>query len=118
MYRSLDVYQRAKRIGMKIHQKTKEFPIEERYEIASQIRRAVVSIAVNIAEGYSRKVTVKEYRYFLRISTGSTSEVRVLLEYCKEFGYITESEYGEYEIELEIISKQLYRLSETLKPVS
>ena len=118
MYRSLDVYQRAKKIGMKIHQKTKEFPAEERYEIGSQIRRAVVSIAVNIAEGYSRKVTVNEYRYFLRIATGSTSEVRVLLEYCKEFGYMAEGEYEEYASELEVISKQLYRLSETLKPVS
>ncbi len=63
-------------------------PPEEKFGIQSQIRRASVSVSVNIAEGAARK-TEKEYLQFLYISRGSLSEIDTLIEIIKELEFIT-----------------------------
>ena len=99
-------------MAREIHQITLEFPGMKRHELGSQLRRAAVSIVLNIAEGYGRKESKKEFQHFLRNALGSCNEVRVIIELCKDLGYIEEGMYREIERQYEVIGKQLYRLRE------
>ncbi len=63
-YKDLDVWQKAYAFCLDTYQATKKFPAEEKYSLTSQIRRAVLSIPSNIAEGYGRK-SLPEYIQFL-----------------------------------------------------
>lgn len=85
-YRDLVVWQRAMDLAKGVYEYTRCFPREEVYGIASQIRRAVVSIAANIAEGQSRETT-GEFRQFLGIARGSLAELDTLLNLASDFGY-------------------------------
>jgi len=69
-----------------IYRLTGEFPIEERYGLTSQIRRAGVSVASNIAEGYGRMST-GEYKQFLGMARGSNLEVQTQLVIARELGF-------------------------------
>lgn len=77
-YRDLIVWQRAMDMTVVLYRLTAEFPPEERYGLASQLRRAGVSVASNIAEGYGRS-SRGEYRHILGIARGSNLEVQTQL---------------------------------------
>jgi four helix bundle protein len=83
-----------------IHQVTHQFPKHEQYELASQLRRATISIPLNIAEGYGKKQSTADFKRFLLIAIGSCNEVEVLLDYSRDFNYISEKEhehlFGQY----------------------
>jgi len=85
-YRDLIVWQRAIQMTLAIYRLTGEFPIEERYGLTSQIRRAGVSVASNIAEGYGRMST-GEYKQFLGMARGSNLEVQTQLVIARELGF-------------------------------
>ena len=61
-YKELNVWQKSYELCLKVYQITATFPNEERYGLTSQIRRSVVSIPSNIAEGYGRKTTLDYIR--------------------------------------------------------
>lgn len=92
-FRKLIVYQKTKTLVLQIYQITKLFPREELYGITSQLRRAVASILLNIAEGYVRK-SKKDFSRFIDIAMGSCAEVDVLLELAIELGYLNSKEYA------------------------
>ena len=94
-YRTLEVYQKAYKLSLEIHRVTQTFPEFERYELGSQLRRATLSIVLNIAEGYGRKDTKAEFQHFLRIALGSCNETLVLLEMSKDLNYLTEEKQQE-----------------------
>jgi four helix bundle protein len=73
-YRDLRVWQESVNLAESCYRLTKTFPKEELYGMTTQIRRASVSIAANIAEGYGRK-TRGEYIQFLYIAQGSLKEL-------------------------------------------
>lgn len=77
-FQDLTVWQRAMELSVSIYNLTKTFPKEEIYGLTSQLRRASVSIASNIAEGRGRG-TDGEFRQFLNIAQGSTYEVQTQL---------------------------------------
>ncbi len=81
-------------------------PIEEKFDLSLQIRRAVISIPSNIAEGNSRN-SKKEYINFLSIARGSNSEVWTQLIICNELGYLTEKQTEKAIFVCEEISKML-----------
>ena len=112
-YKQLDVYQRSYQLAKEIHRLTQKFPGTEKYELGSQLRRSAVSIVLNIAEGYGRKESEKEFQHFLRNALGSCNEVRVLLDFCKDLNYLNETIYHDLEANYEIVSRQLYRLRES-----
>ena len=77
-FQDLSVWQRAMEMTVCIYTLTKTFPREELYGLTSQLRRASVSVASNIAEGRGR-LTDGEFRQFLGIAQGSTFEVQTQL---------------------------------------
>ena len=83
-----------------------KFPSEEKYELASQLKSALVSVPANIAEGCRRQHT-KELAYFLSIALGSLSEVRYYFLLCKDIGYLSEEAYNELQQECIDIDKML-----------
>lgn len=85
-YRNLIVWQKAKTLVKLVYAEVKNLPVEERYALGDQIRRAVVSIPSNIAEGNGR-TSNKDYAHFLSIARGSLYETLTQLEIAKDLGY-------------------------------
>jgi four helix bundle protein len=85
-YRDLLVWQRAVQMTLAIYRFTSGFPKEELFGLTSQIRRAGVSVASNIAEGYGR-LSQGEYKQFLGMGRGSNLEVQTQLFIAGELGY-------------------------------
>jgi four helix bundle protein len=89
-----------------MYEATKGFPVEERYGLTSQIRRAAVSIPANIAEGAARG-TQKEFLQFLIIARGSISELETLLTIAREVGFLSEGKTGDLERRCDQVSSRL-----------
>ena len=78
-YRKLKGWQRAQERAVEVYLLTADFPVEERYGMTAQLRRAVVSVGANIAEGSKRKSKVDKARIF-GISQGSGAEAMSVLD--------------------------------------
>lgn len=87
MFRNLIVWQKAMEMVKVVYALAKSFPIDERYALTDQLRRAVVSIPSNIAEGNGRSSSA-DYAHFLSIARGSLYETMTQLEIAKDLGYI------------------------------
>ena len=87
-YRDLEVWRKAMELAQGCYELTAEFPKREIYGLASQIRRAAVSIASNIAEGHSRR-TRQAYLNHLSIALGSQSEVETQIDLSCRLGFIS-----------------------------
>ena len=87
-YKDLIVWQKSRILVRKIYLLTQKLPREETFGITNQIRRAVISIPSNIAEGYDRGSN-KEFVRFLKIAKGSAAEVETQLILCIDLGYLT-----------------------------
>jgi len=92
-YKDLEVYKESYSLTLQIHQMTQQYPDIEKYEIGSQLRRAAMSIPMNIAEGYGKKESILDFKRFLRMSLGSCNEVLVLLDLSKDLGYIAQDQH-------------------------
>ena len=90
-YKELVVWQKSMKLANEVHNLLKKLPKEEVYTLGSQMRRAMISIPSNIAEGQDRNST-KEYIHFLSISRGSKSELETQLLLCIDFKYISYEE--------------------------
>ena len=106
-YRELQVYQRGYAAARSIYRLTKGYPTEELYGMTSQMRRASVSIALNVAEGYAKRESQQEFKRFLTMAIGSANEMSVLLDFSKDFGYIDEQTYQKASKEYDEIGKML-----------
>ncbi len=85
-YRVLKVWQLGMEIVEAVYHLSASFPKEETYGLTSQLRRAVVSVPANIAEGHARAFT-KEYQRHLSIAVGSLAEVETYLDLSTRLGY-------------------------------
>ncbi len=85
-YRNLRVWQRAIGLSVAIYRFTADFPNAELYGLTSQLRRAAVSVASNIAEGYER-ASKGEFRQFVGMARGSVLEFQTQLEIAKQLGF-------------------------------
>lgn len=86
-FTNLLAWQEAHKLVLLIYKETIKFPKEERYGLTDQIRRAVVSVSSNIAEGFSR-INTKEKKQFYYMSLGSLTEVQNQLLIARDVGYI------------------------------
>lgn len=82
------------------------FPKSEIYALSDQLRRAVVSVSSNIAEG-SGRFSVKEKIHFMEIAYGSLTETLCQLDIAHDLGYISEDEFANEKDRINVIGKQL-----------
>ena len=102
----LRVYQEAKQLVKDIYSLLEKFPKFEVYALGDQLRRAVVSVPSNIAEGSGRS-SVKEKVHFLEIAYGSLTETLCQLDIAHDLGYISDDEFSNEKERIGIIGKQL-----------
>lgn len=112
-FRNLKIYKRAIDYSIKIYSTTRSFPQNESYGLTSQIRRAVVSISLNIAEG-SAGNSPREFSHFLRTSLGSIYEVIACLEIALKLNYCTEEDIERLIDEANEIASMIVGFSKTL----
>lgn len=113
-YTDLQIYKDAYRLSLDIYKITQKFPKEEIYGLTSQIRRAAVSVALNIAEGYGRQ-SKEEFKRFLKISLGSNNETITLLDLSKDLEYLNMEEYKKLKNEYILLGKRIYKVVECWK---
>ena len=113
-YSQLTVWQKAMQLTEKVYRIIPFFPLEERYALAAQIRRAAVSIPSNIAEGCGRQ-TDREFRHFLYIARGSVYEVETQLHIAIRQSYITTQQASPIFKECTEVAKMLYFFAEKLE---
>ena len=109
-YRDLKAYQRSYQLALEIHKRTKEFPVQERRELGSQLRRAASSVPINIAEGYGRKPSAEDFKRFLVIAMGSCNEVSVILDFALDLGYLAKKEHVRWQGQCGEVGKMLNKL--------
>jgi len=88
-FEELNVYKYARALVRSVYKIIQELPSVERHALADQLRRAVISVPSNIAEGMSRK-TAKQQQHFIEISYGSLMEVLCQLQLAKDLNYISQ----------------------------
>lgn len=113
-YHELIVWQRADEFVREVYKITINFPLEEKFGITSQLRRAAISVVLNIVEGQARG-TKKDFVRFLLISRGSCSECAYLLEISLSLGYLNQEQYNELEDLRQQANYLLQRLIRSLR---
>jgi four helix bundle protein len=104
-YRDLQIWQKAVDLAVHVYQITETFPKSEVYGLASQMRRAAVSVASNIAEGHSRSQA--ELSHFLSIARGSLAELETQLEIAQRIGYLSQKGYSALSEETDSLGRQV-----------
>lgn len=112
-YRKYEVWTLGHELTKQIYFLTADFPKEEMYGLTSQIRRAVVSIPNNIAEGCGR-LTDKEFGRFIDISIGSTNETEYLLFLSSELNFISPEQFEPLANQLNFLRQKLIQLRKKL----
>lgn len=115
-FRNLKIYQRAIEFAVEIYRTSKNFPKDEVYGLTSQIRRAVTSISLNIAEG-SGNNSEKEFRRFLEIALRSDYEVMTCLEIALRLNYCKREDFDRLTTEADEIAAMIVGFSKTLSSV-
>lgn len=113
-YHELKVWQRAIELAPEVYRLLRRFPKEEVYALASQIRRAAVSVPANIAEGQARRYT-REYLHHLMIAQGSLAELDTLWIIASKLEYISSNEVEPIQAEICEIRKMLNGLAKGLE---
>ena len=116
-YRDLEVYQDSYSLALQIHKLTQNYPEQERYEIGKQLRRAAISIPLNIAEGYGKKESIADFKRFLKMSLGSCNEVQVLNDMCKDLQYINEETHKKFIESYYILGRRISKLISNWKKI-
>ena len=112
-FKTLNYWKRAYKFSLDIYRETTSFPREEKYGLTSQIRRAAISIPINISEG-SGGNSKKEFVNFLQISLGSASEVECELLLSKDIGYLNPEKCLYLLNELSEIRKMIFSYRESI----
>jgi len=112
-FEKLEVWKLSLQAIKEIKRITKKFPIEEKYVLTDQIRRAVLSIALNIAEGWGRK-TKKDFGRFISNAIGSNLEVVACLKIAQDLNYVNDKEAKRLDELLKELYLKLLKFSEYL----
>jgi four helix bundle protein len=89
-FQDLDVWQESHKLAVEAYKITNRFPSQERFGLISQIRRSVISVPANIAEGYKR-CSLKEKVNFYNIAQSSLEEVRYYFILSKDIGFLEDN---------------------------
>ena len=115
-FENLEVYQIALDFVDLVYKITAKFPNSEQFGLTSQLRRASVSICLNVAEGYSRGG--KEFSRFVDMARGSVFECAAVFQIALRQRYLDKAQYDQIESTLIRISKMLSGLKSSLQKVS
>jgi four helix bundle protein len=115
-YRDLRVWDAAVELALHVYALTDQLPKHEIFGLASQLRRAAVSVASNIAEGHARSGR-REFVRFLWIARGSLAEVDTQLVIVARLGYSPTAEIEQLHREVDNLSRMLKRLQQALLSV-
>ena len=105
-YKNLEAYKESKTLVKQVYALLKKFPKEETYALCDQLRRAVISIPSNIAEGSGRN-SQKDQAHFYNIAYGSLMEVFSQLDVACDLGYISQEEFNQLELFINEEAKML-----------
>jgi four helix bundle protein len=114
-YRDLQVWQKAHELTLDVYLITRSFPVEEKYGLTSQIRRASASIGANLAEGCGRR-SEGDFGRFVRIAMGSGAELSYELLVARDINILGRADYvrldGKLSSLMRMISSLLSKLSQ------
>lgn len=105
-YKTLDAYKEAKALVLQVYSLLKQFPKEEQYALCDQLRRAVISVPSNIAEG-SGRTSAKDQAHFFEMAFGSLMEVNCQIDIAHDLGYISRDDVENIEKHVKSISALL-----------
>lgn len=105
-YEDLIVWQKSKQLVKEVYLSTAQFPTNEKFGIISQFNRAVISIPLNIAEGYRRR-GYKDRKQFFTIAFGSGAELEALIDICKDLPDFQKFDFSKIESLLSEVLKML-----------
>lgn len=108
-YADLNVWQRSHSLVLRVYPVAAGLPAEERFGLASQLRRAAVSVPTNIAEGSKRR-RPQDYAHFLNMAESSLAEVDYLLLLMRDLGYIADAAVQPLRTEVDEIAAMLHAL--------
>jgi four helix bundle protein len=112
-FENLEIWQDSRKLVIRVYQLTKKFPVEEKFCLIDQIRRAAISISLNIAEGSDRK-SDKEFKRFLRMAITSAEEVVTGFYLSLDLRYINQEEFDNIYKELNMIVAKINALVKKL----
>jgi len=115
-FKELKVWQKSRVLAKNIFVVTKKYPREERFEIVSQMRRSVISIASNIAEGSGRNSN-KDFRRFLDIALSSAYELETQVIISFDLEYISEKDYKNLSNDIHEVEKMIYGFRKSLSNI-
>ena len=113
-YQDLEVWKKSIELAEQVYRLSAKFPVEERFGLTSQIRRAAASVAVNIAEGAEREGT-REFLQFLSIASGSLAEVETFLVLAERLGMVTPDETRSVQAQAATVGRMLNGLKRSLR---
>jgi len=102
-FEDLVVWKRAHALVLEIYRITRDYPKDEKFSLVSQMRRAAVSVAANIAEGFKKR-TLRDKSNFYNISQGSLEELRYYLILSADLGYLKPNE------DLKVFTEEIGRM--------
>ena len=105
-FKELRVWKEAIELAKLVYQTSANFPAEEKYGLKSQVNRAAVSVASNIAEGSGRGSN-KEFAQFLKVSLGSAFEVETQMILAEAFGFVSKEDNEKLTQQLSGVQKML-----------
>lgn len=112
-YKDLDTYKESKALVLLVYALLKKFPREEKYALCDQLRRAVISVPSNIAEG-SGRTSSKDQAHFFEMAFGSLMEVDCQIDIAHDLGYITNEDEENVEKHVRAIAALLSGLRRKL----
>ena len=113
-HRKLRVFNLADELVLDVYGSTNGFPIEERYGLQAQLRRAAVSVPVNVVEGCARR-TEAEYLHFLNIAAGSTAEAWYLVLLSARLDFLSNESMERLSQQYRVLAAQLEALQQSLR---
>ncbi len=113
-YHKLLVWQRARELVNSVYKLTEDFPKEETFGLKGQIRRAAISVVLNIVEGY-RRSSRKDFLHFLNTADGSLSELEAAIEISLDLKFLNKANYEILEQKRAEVGYLLSRLIKSLK---
>ena len=114
-YKDWQMYQKAYALNLEVYSLAKGYPKEELFGMTSQMKRASMSIVLNIAESYSRRGSDRDVKRFLVISIGSCDELNVLLDMSRDVRYISEGQYAKVYEKLDEVRRMLVSFKNKLR---